>query len=255
MKFFVITSIFVATAFSYAAELVTATVATGVRKNDSFFSTGSLFYSSDATTESGIVDANAFNFTVGSTYVNKSTQTYGSNIFRVKAQLLGASSAPVLLSNGKTFVLSSEFPITHFTGTPAITKNTNVTLTPAGALLASVDYVVRITIERSELVNGANAWVSDVASMTDDFPIADPTTVSIPQLKVEQLANQVIRLSYASQQPLPWKLQASTTLTSGSFSDVSGVTFLLDEDKDRYEANVPVNTSAQPKRFFRLVAP
>jgi hypothetical protein len=256
MKFFVITSIFAATVLGYAAELVTATVATGVRKNDSFFSTGSLLYSSDAATDSGIVDANLFKITVGSTYVNKTTQSYGSNIFRVKAQLFGASiTTPLLLSNGKTFVLSSEFAITHFTGTPAINKNTNVTLTPAGALLASVDYVVRITIERSELVNGANAWVNDVASMIDDFPIADPSTVSIPQLKVAQFANQAIRLSYASQQPLPWKLQSSTTLSSGSFSDVSGVTFLLDEDTDRYEANVPVNTATQPKRFFRLVAP
>jgi hypothetical protein len=255
MKFFVIVSIFAATVFGYAVELVTASVTTGERKNDSFFSSGSLFYSSDAATESGIVDQNAFKFIVGSTFVNKSTQTYGSNIFRVRAQLLGASLAPVLLSNGKTFVLSSEFAITHFTGTPAITKNTNVTLTPAGALLASVDYVVRITIERSELVNGANAWVSGVASMTDDFPIADPTTVSSPQLKVEQLANQSIRLSYAKQQIVSWKLQSSTTLTSGSFTDVTGVTFVLDEDTDRYEANVPVNTSTQSKRFFRLVTP
>ena len=107
MKFFVIVSIFAATVFGYAVELVTASVTTGERKNDSFFSSGSLFYSSDAATESGIVDQNAFKFIVGSTFVNKSTQTYGSNIFRVRAQLLGASLAPVLLSNGKTFVFSS----------------------------------------------------------------------------------------------------------------------------------------------------
>jgi hypothetical protein len=72
---------------------------------------------------------------------------------------------------------------------------------------------------------------------------------------VEQLANQSIRLSYAKQQIVSWKLQSSTTLTSGSFTDVTGVTFVLDEDTDRYEANVPVNTSTQSKRFFRLVAP
>lgn len=258
MKFFVLISLFTATFLGYAAELVTATVATGVRKNDSFFSTGSLFYSSDAATDSGIVDSNLFKITVGSTYVNKSTQSYGSNIFRVKAQLFGASTtSPLLLSNGKTFVLSSEFAITHFTGTPAATKTSNISLTPAAALSATVDYTIRITIERSELVNGANAWVSDVASMTDDFPIADPTSsVRIPQLKIVELENQVLSLSYETTfGAIPWKLQSSTTLTSGSYTDVLGVTFVLNEETDHYEANVPVNTSTQPKRFFRLVAP
>lgn len=257
MKIIVFSLLIVTSLACYAIESVTATVDTAIRPNDTFFALSSAYYKSDAVSASGIVDSGSFKVDVVTSYTKKTTASSGSNLFRVRVQLLSAADAVIPLAAGKTQLISSEFDMTVNTFTPSKTKNFSFTVTPAAALTSSVSYKIRISIQRDELVNASRVWVNDVASMTKDITLSS-STITVPSLTLQSIETNSLVLAYkpsAAQALIPWKLQSSTTLTSGSFSDVSGVTFVLDEDTDVYEASLPVDTTAQPKRFFRLVAP
>jgi hypothetical protein len=256
MKFIVIASIFAVSALSYAAELVTATVGATVRSNDTLFPATRAFYKADATVPSGLTDQGFFKINIASSYVKKTTSSVGSNIFRIKVELLGAADALVPLSNGKTHVLSSEFPITVDTFQPNPTKSHNLTITPASPLLAGTTYKLRVSIERNDLVDSTNVWLSDVASMKKDVPLT-VTTVATPSLRIHSLSGNTLKMRFLTttqiQRSVQWKIEGSTTLATGSFSVVNEAVVLpLSTDPATFEVTLTINKATHPKRFFRL---
>jgi hypothetical protein len=259
MKLFVIAAIYAATALSYAAELVTATVGATVRSNDTLFPTTQAFYKADATVPSGVTDQGFFKLNVASSYVKKTTSSVGSNVFRIKVELLGAADALVSLSNGKTHVLSSDFPITVDTFQPSPTKSHNLTITPASPLLAGTTYKLRVSIERNDLVNSTNVWLSDVASMKKDVPLVVSAGVT-PALKLHSLSGNTLKMRFLTttliQRSAQWKIEGSTTLATGSFAVVNEAVILpLSTDPATFEVTLTINKATHPKRFFRLQTP
>jgi hypothetical protein len=257
MKLLVITCVFLSSLFTHAIESVAANVDSITLKNDSFFSTTTAYFRKDSASYTSIVDNAIFNLNVVTSYTKKTTASSGSNIFRVRVQLLGATNQVIPLISNETEYKTTKYDVTVNTFKPLVTKSINFSLTPAAALSPGVAYKIHVIIEREELVSAERVWVSDVASMKKDLPLSS-TGIPVPNLNIQSVSGGNAFLQYkpnSAQQGVLWKLQASTTLASGSFLDVSGVTFVLDEETDLYEANVPVNTTTQPKRFFRLVAP
>lgn len=258
MKFFFIFLIFVATNLSYAVELVTATIGATVRSNDTIFPATRAFYKADATVPSGLTDQGFFKLSIASSYVKKTTSSVGSNIFRIKVELLGASDALVPLSNGKTHVLSSDYPITVDTFQPTPTKSHNLTITPASPLLAGTTYKLRVSIERNDLVDSTNVWVSD-AAMKKDVPLT-VTTVDTPSLRIHSLSGNTLKMRFLTttqiQRSAQWKIEGSTTLTTGSFAVVNEAVILpLSTDPATFEVTLTINKATHPKRFFRLQTP
>ena len=256
MKLLLLTGFFICSAISQAVESVTATVDSVVMKKDSVFPSSLAYYKASTSGLSNSVDSSCFSLDVKTSYIQKSTGPISSDVFRVRVQLLGANNAVIPLAAGKTQLLTSSYDINVSTFVSLKTKDFSFVLTPASALDSKISYKIRVSIQREDLVDAEKVWVSDPTTMTEDLELIS-TTILFPTLRIGQVAG-VLDLSFEAsgiQQSIVWKVQSSANLASASWTTETGIVFVRESLSNNYKTQTPLNTSIQPKRFFRLVAP
>jgi hypothetical protein len=227
-----------------------------VLKNDSVFPSSLAYFKASTSGLSNNVNSGFFLLDVKTSYIQKSTGPISSDIFRVRVQLLGSNNAVIPLAAGKTQLLTSSYDINVSTFVPLKTKDFSLVLIPASALDPKISYKIKVSIQREDLVEAAKVWVSDPTTMTKDLELFS-TAIPFPTLRISKVAG-VLDLSFEAsgvQQSIDWKVQSSTTLASASWTTETGIVFVRVSPSNNYKTQTPLNTSIQPKRFFRLVAP
>jgi hypothetical protein len=256
MKLLTLTGLFICSTLTHAVESVTATVDSVVLKNDSVFPSSLAYYKASTSGLSNNVNSGFFLLDVKTSYIQKSTGPISSDVFRVRVQLLGANDTVIPLAAGKTQLLTTSYDMNVSTFVPLKNKDFSLVLTPASALDPKISYKIKVSIQREDLVDAAKVWVSDPATMTKDLELFS-TVIPFPTLRVSKVAG-VMDLSFEAsgvQQSIDWKVQSSTTLASASWTTETGIVFVRESPSNNYKTQTPLNTSTQPKRFFRLVAP
>jgi hypothetical protein len=256
MKLLTLSGLFICSTLTHAVESVTATVDSVVLKNDSVFSSSLVYYKASTSGLSNNVDGSFFSLDVKTSYIQKSTGPISSDVFRVRVQLFGANNAVIPLAAGKTQLFTTSYDMNVSTFAPLKTKNFSLVLTPATALDPKITYKIKVSIQREDLVDAEKVWVSDPTTMTKDLELLS-TAIPFPTLRISKVAG-VLDLSFEAsgvQQLIDWKVQSSANLASASWTTETGIVFVRESLSNNYKTQTPLNTSNQPKRFFRLVAP